>query len=142
MKRETIVKKVKILGKVIVLMLLGVLGLMACTENLVDYKATKTMELQDYADSKDESNYCTNGWTAICNIVTQGKIEIEEATNKTAVNRAVTEATDAIDEVPQEENMGTFYSLQKAYDDGLLMVEDLRSIAYYQSGGKTLNLCF
>lgn len=31
------------------------------------------------------------------------------------------------------ESMGTLYSLQAAYDEGLLTVDDLRSIAYYHN---------
>lgn len=122
---------------VVVVIMLGILGLTACYEpNLDEYKASKSSELQDYADAKGEISYSTDGWMAIGNIVTQGKTEIEAATKKFAVDKAVKVALDAIDEVPQEENMGTFYSLQKAYDDGLLTLDDLRSIAHYQSGGK------
>jgi hypothetical protein len=35
----------------------------------------------------------------------------------------------------EDETMGAFYSLQEAYDNGLLTQDDLRSIAYYQNGG-------
>lgn len=39
-------------------------------------------------------------------------------------------------ESKKNEKVGTFYSLQEAYDYRLLTVDDLRSIAYYQSGGR------
>jgi hypothetical protein len=35
-----------------------------------------------------------------------------------------------------ENTKGSFYSLQEAYDEGLLTVEDLQSIANYQSAGE------
>lgn len=36
--------------------------------------------------------------------------------------------------VDKEEAKGVFYSLQEAYDNGILTVEDLQNIAYYQNG--------
>ncbi len=125
-------KKIICLG-VLLVMCLGLF--FGCGSDLDEYKATKSAELQSYADEKGESNYCMDGWTAICNAVTQGKTNIVTATNKSGVDMAFTIAADAIAEVPHEENMGAFYSLQKAYDDGLLTIDDLRSVAYYQSGG-------
>jgi putative cell wall-binding protein len=118
------------------IILLGVFGLTACSGSLDDYKATKSQALQDLADAKiTEDNYCENGLAAIGNAVSAGKKAIEEAKNKQAVDMALTIASDAISEIPREDNMGTFYGLQKAYDDGLITLDDLRSIAYYQSGG-------
>lgn len=35
--------------------------------------------------------------------------------------------------------MGEFCSLQKAYDDGLISLEDLKNVAYERNGGKTHN---
>ena len=34
-----------------------------------------------------------------------------------------------------KEPLGTFYTLQEAYDEGLLSVEDIKSIAYYRYDG-------
>ena len=39
----------------------------------------------------------------------------------------------------KEISTGAFYSLQEAYDNGWLTQEDLKSIAYYQSGGRSGN---
>lgn len=119
------------------IMTLGIFGLTACNNvSLADYKATKSQALQDYADAKSTNgNYYESSLAAICNTVTEGKKAIEAAENKSAVDMAFKIASGAIAEMPRENDMGTFYSLQKAYDDGLLTVDDLRSIAYYQSGG-------
>ncbi len=34
----------------------------------------------------------------------------------------------------EEKKVGAFYTLKEAYDEGWLLIDDLRSIAYYQSG--------
>ena len=39
----------------------------------------------------------------------------------------------------EEETMGTFYTLQEAYDNGWLTKADLMSIAYYHNGGQIYN---
>ena len=36
---------------------------------------------------------------------------------------------------PAPEKKGDFYTLQEAYDQGLITLDDLKSIAYYQNGG-------
>lgn len=39
--------------------------------------------------------------------------------------------------VNEEEQMGEFYSLQTAYDEGWLTIEDLQTIAFYHNDSKT-----
>ena len=38
-----------------------------------------------------------------------------------------------------ETGEGTFYTLQKAYDEGYLTKEEIMSIAYYHNGGRVYN---
>ena len=47
--------------------------------------------------------------------------------------------SDRISELEQENSIGRFYSLQQAYDKGLLNKADLMNIAYYHNGGRQYN---
>lgn len=113
-----------------------IFSLAACNqeENLADYKAAKSAELQAYVDAKGENNYSIEAWQAICKAVTDGRQAVEDATTKPQVDTAITTAKEEINKV-RKEVIGMFYSLQEAYDDGLLMVDDLQSIANYQNTG-------
>lgn len=96
----------KLIGiAVIVIMLFGIFGLTACTDSLAEYKSIKSQALQDYANAKEESNYCETGWAAIGDAVTGGKKAIQEATNKLTVDTTFKSATDAIDEIQGKETM-------------------------------------
>lgn len=115
-----------------------VFSLAACNRNneLSKYKAEKMTELQAYADEKGENNYSEYDWAAICKAVTDGKAAIEAAENKPAVTTAFIDAKVVIDAVEREElSMGKFYTLQEAYDEGLLTVDDLQSIANHFNNG-------
>ena len=116
-------------------MLFSVAGLFACDlgNDFASYKTTAKTALQNHADAKLQANdYSAEALTDIAVIVTNGKAAITDATDKPAVDAAKADAIQAINDVPQkEENVGTFYSLQEAYDEGLFTVQDLMSIAYY-----------
>jgi len=99
---------------------------------LAEYKLTAKTGLETYATEKGQSNYTADNWLVLLGYVAEGKDEIDAAANKPAVDSAVEKAEQAIDDVPQkEEEVGTFYSLQEAYDEGLLTIQNLMSIAYY-----------
>ncbi len=88
----------------LVIMLFGILGLTACDNSLSKYKTTKSIELQVYADVKCEVNiYSAEGLSAISKAVTDGKVEITKARNKGGVDMAYKTATNAIDEVEEDE---------------------------------------
>ena len=100
--------------------------------NFENYKETKTEELQTYADDLGELNYDSEGWQAVCDAVAAGKTAIAEATTKEAVDTAFNDAKTAINAVEMDETiLGNFYTLQEAYDGGMLTVEDLQVIAEY-----------
>lgn len=101
-------------------------------ENLEEYKKTKAEELQTYSDAKGERNYSADDRQAICDAVVAGKAAIADATTKTEVDMAFNHAKLTIDTVGMDETiLGNFYTLQEAYDEGMLTVEDLQVIAEY-----------
>lgn len=88
----------------LVIMQFSILGLTACDNSLSKYKATKSIELQVYADVKCEVNiYSAEGLSAISKAVTDGKVEIAKARNNGGVDMAYKTATNAIDEVKEDE---------------------------------------
>lgn len=119
----------KALGLVITaIMLLGIFGLTACNNDTLDaYKTEGKAAIEAYAQER-KNNYCEDNWTVVCGIVTAGKTAVDEAESKPAVDKAVTTAKAEIDAA---QDIGSFYSLQKAFDNGWLTKEDLQSIAYY-----------
>ena len=121
---------------VVMLLMFSVMGLVACSGDLLtDYKADAKAEIDAHVATKVEADYSEDNWATILGFVTTGKEAIDAAENKAGVDAAVSTAKTGIDNVPKGENMGSFYSLQDAYDAGMLTVEDLRSIAYYQNRG-------
>lgn len=94
------------------IMLLGVLVLTACDdESLADYKATKSQALQEYADSKGESNYTVENWATLQQAVTDGKQAVGDATNKSAVDTAVNNTKVAINAIKKEVEMADIVSI-------------------------------
>jgi len=126
-------KKIICLG----VLLAVVFSLFACitpNNELAAYKAEAKTGLDAYAESKGQENYTVENWAVINELVAESKTTIDTTRNKAAVDAAVEMAKNAIDTISQKEEnvpIGTFYSLQEAYDKGLLTVQDLRSIAYY-----------
>jgi len=103
---------------------------------LAAYKTTAQAELEAYAESKGEGNYTAENWAAIEGFVADGKAAVDAAADRAGVDAAVAAAKEAIDDVSLKEELrlGTFYSLQQAYDEGLLTQDDLKNIAYYHHG--------
>ena len=133
-KKEVITMLKKTLGLVIAaIMLLGVFGLTACNGDLAQYKTDAKAAIQTYADAKGQVNYCTDSWMTICNAVTAGKAAVDAAKNKDKVDAAVATAKE-INEV-RKEGQGMFYTLQEAYGEGLLTMQDLQAIADFLNGG-------
>jgi len=99
-------KKIVSIGVLFVM----VLSLTACQGvELAAYKNTAKTGLEAYAESKGEGNYTADNWAAIGGLVADGKDEIDAAANKPAVDTAVENAEQAIEDVPQkEEEMGIF----------------------------------
>ena|GEM_PF-1944982 len=115
-------------------MLLSIAGLSACDNlDLAAYKTTAKSEITNHVQGLTSSNYTPANWTLIEQRADEGKAAVEAAASKPAVDTAKMEAITDIDNVPKEESAGAFFSLQEAFDKGLLTKADLESIAYYHN---------
>ncbi|MCL2678460.1 MAG: hypothetical protein FWE85_05350, partial [Clostridiales bacterium] len=106
--------------------------LMGCNTpfNLDEYKTTAKAEIENCVIVSD---YSAENWAVVLELIEDGKAAITAATNKAGVDSSVTEAKTQIDAVEKEKKMGASYSLQEAFDKGLLTKEDLQNIAYYHN---------
>ena len=129
-KRE-IIRKPGIVT-LIIMMFIGIFALAGCdSASLSDHKTTVKAALDEYANVY-KNNYSEANWAVVCSIVEAGKKSVDEATSKSDVDIAVTDAKNAIDEVLQDGlGIGAFYNLQEAFDNGWLKKEDLQSISSY-----------
>ena len=126
-------KKIIYLG-IAFIMLFSLTGLSACgTFDLEQYKTEAKAELTTYADARCAELNCAEASAAIAGLLEQGKTAIDNAATKPAVNTARDAAKADINAVSQKEANGAFYSLQEAFDKGLLTKEDLQNIAYYHN---------
>lgn len=131
-KRE-IIRKLGIVTLIIMMFIvIGIFALAGCdSASLSDHKTTVKAALDEYANVY-KNNYSEANWAVVCGIVEVGKKSVDEATSKSDVDIAVTDAKNAIDEVLQDGlGIGAFYNLQEAFDNGLLKKEDLQSISSY-----------
>ena len=114
------------------LLLVMILSLTACGDNgLAEYKTTAKETIETYAEEKGQDNYTTENWTVIQELVLEGKSAVDRVADTAEVDSAVETAKNAIDEITKKEVAMGFYSLQKAYDLGLLTQADIKSIAYH-----------
>ena len=125
----------------IAVMLLLSLSLFACQSvnisagiELARHKADAKSALEVYAEEKGEDNYTVENWTEIGEFVTQGKTAIDAAKNETDVDAAADAAKQAIDMVTQKELLGSFFSLQEAYEEGLVTKDDIMHMVYFMHG--------
>lgn len=95
------VKKIICLGVVLVM----VLSLAACNagKELSEYKESAKAEIESYAKERQD-NYSTENWIIVSGIVMACKVTVDEAENKSAVDIAVNDAKEAIDEVDTKED--------------------------------------
>ena len=125
------VKKIILRFFITSLIMIGVFGLVGCDDDpLKSYKDLGKTEIQTYADAKGQDNYSTDDWAVICNTVATGKAAVDAAESTDEVDNAVTTTKAEINKVQQKE-LGMFYTLQEAFDNGWLTKEDLQIIAYY-----------
>ncbi len=105
------------------------------SDGLETCKMTAKTALENYAKEKEEDNYTVENWAIICSLVEEGKAAIDAAVDELAVDAAQNGVKQAIDNVI----IRKFYSLQEAYEGGLIAFEDLINIAFYQNGGRAGN---
>lgn len=107
-----------------VVVALDVLGFTACNSgNLATYKDAKASEIQAYADAKGQDNYCPNGWKAICQLVTVGKQEVEDALNKQQVDTAVQKAKTSIDRIKNDAEIAEISSIHFYTSKSMVLLE-------------------
>ncbi|MCL2675351.1 MAG: hypothetical protein FWE84_02010 [Firmicutes bacterium] len=125
-------------------MLFSLMGLSGCVDiaglkgQLLELqKEAAQLKLDIYVLEKGEDNYFAEEWTDVLGFAATGRGWIDTAADKAGVDNALNTAKIKIDWVKtKEECMGAFYTLQEAYDEGFLTVNDLKSIAYYHHEGK------
>lgn len=112
-------------------------SLTGCTRvNLNEYKENKIKELEEYTEQKIiEVNYSNDFMDKLKDAVIQGKTDIVSASTKREVITQFNKAKDFVDFLVKNIK-GVFYSIQDAYDEGMLTTDQLRSIAHYQSSGE------
>jgi len=100
-KRGAFMKKIiKLIS--LILSLLVLFAFAGCDQgnDLAAYKADAKAGLESYAE---ESGYTPDNWEVVLGLVADGKVEIDAAADKPAVDTAVEKAEQAIDDVPQKE---------------------------------------
>lgn len=127
-------------------MAINIFGLTACnlSARLTEYKITAKETIENYADERQEY-FRQSDWMILDNILNKGKTSVDTADNETAIDFAVATTKQEIDDaVATSECVGVFYSLQEAYESGLIVNTDLHSIASnlknYSSNGCAENL--
>jgi hypothetical protein len=139
MEDSNMVKKIIGLGLALVV-LFSLVALSACdiggsNPTLEEYQATAVTALETYAEGKGQANYTEANWTLLQSHVEAGRIAINEAETKRAVRTARDAAKQQIGTVPRESSaMNTFFTLQEAYNEGLITKEDLRHIMHFSGG--------
>lgn len=83
-------------------MIFGIFMLNGCvSSNLAKYKIEAKEEIDVYAATKEEANYSVDNWVVICNVVIEGKLAVDAAGTKIAINTAVSTSKAIIDDVPK-----------------------------------------
>lgn len=97
---------------IIMVMMFGFFVFTGCDSvNLLDYKATKVIELEDYAEAKGVENYTIQNWLILEQAITDGKFAIENATTKLKVVEAFENAKKVIDRVEKNDNIAEYNAI-------------------------------
>lgn len=120
------------------IMMLGVFGLMACSGSLDDYKAEGVAKIDAHVATKTQSHYCISGWEAVCKAVADGKLEVNNATNRAGVDTAVEDAKQAIDEVEKEAVMQSIQFIETPLNLCFGSGPDISAIIGSRDGLETL----
>jgi len=98
-------KKLFLLGIAFIMLF----SLTACQDNeLADYKTAAKTTIETHAQSNGQSNYITENWAIINGLITTGKTAIDAAADKATVDFAVDTVKQAINGIPQDEEMRDF----------------------------------
>lgn len=115
------------------IIILTFLLLVACESNtiLIEYKTSAKDVIQDFAEERQEG-FSESEWLAVIDIVAIGKLAIDEAEDMLSIDEVVMTVKQEINDVTLG-FVGEFYNLQEAFENGLLIKDDLESIANYNN---------
>lgn len=80
-----------------------VFSLIACNNELANYKCAQKIEIQNYVDAKGKDNYSADNWIILSKFITAGNKGIDEAKDEVAVNVIVFETKLGIDGIEPKE---------------------------------------
>lgn len=99
-------------------------------QKLEEYKYVAIQELNIYLETKLANNFYDDaGHNNLVSIVENGIAEIQNAEKKTAIDLIKSEAQRDMDYVEAMELVGEFFSLQEAYNNKILTVNEIKKIA-------------
>ena len=99
-------------------------------QKLEEYKYVAIQELNIYLETKLANNFYDDaGHNNLVSIVENGIAEIQNAEKKTAIDLIKSEAQRDMDFVEAMELVGEFFSLQEAYNNKILTVNEIKKIA-------------
>ena len=99
-------------------------------KELEEYKNIAIQELNIYLESKLANNFYDDaGHNNLVSIVENGIVKITKCREKTAIDLIKSEAQRDMDFVEPMESVGQFFSLQEAYNNKILTVNEIKKIA-------------
>lgn len=99
-------------------------------QKLEEYKYVAIQELNIYLETKLANNFYDDaGHNNLVSIVENSIAEIQNAEKKTAIDLIKSEAQRDMDYVEAMELVGEFFSLQEAYNNKILTVNEIKKIA-------------
>ena len=99
-------------------------------QKLEEYKYVAIQELNIYLETKLTNNFYDDvGHNNLVSIVKNGIVKITKSREKTAIDLIKSEAQRDMDYVEAMELVGEFFSLQEAYNNKILTVNEIKKIA-------------
>lgn len=99
-------------------------------QKLEEYKNIAIQELNIYLETKLANNFYDDaGHNNLVSIVENSIAEIQNAEKKTVIDLIISEAQRDMDFVEPMESVGQFFSLQEAYNNKSLTIDDIKKIA-------------
>ena len=99
-------------------------------KELEEYKNIAIQELNIYLETKLTNNFYDDvGHNNLVSIVKNGIVKITKCREKTAIDLIKSEAQRDMDFVEPMESVGQFFSLQEAYNNKILTVNEIKKIA-------------
>ena len=99
-------------------------------KELEEYKNIAIQELNIYLETKLTNNFYDDvGNNNLVSIVKNGIVKITKCREKTAIDLIKSEAQRDMDFVEPMESVGQFFSLQEAYNNKILTVNEIKKIA-------------